>query len=151
MGFDDTWADADPDQGGNDNPPDDGIHDVALVDARAFTSKGGDDTVVFEWRTVDGDYSWSQVCGFKSPKAAGFTKGQCITAGVDVDSVGSLDELDAALKECVAGFYEVEVQRNGEFVNTYIRGGQKPSQPDVPADTAGLQPAAASKDDDVPF
>jgi hypothetical protein len=150
MSFGDTWADANP-EGGNDNPPPEGIHDVALTDASAFESKAGNDTVTFDWRTVDNQYDWTQVCGFKSPKAAGFTKGQCMTAGVDVDSVGSLDELDAALKQCVGGYYEVEVQHNGEYVNTYIRGGHKPAEPDVPADTSDLQPAAAGGDDTVPF
>jgi hypothetical protein len=152
MGFDDTWADANPD-GNEDNAPPDGLVDAALVDAGAFTSKAGDDFVRFEWQSVDKEYQWTQLNGFKSLKAAGFTKGQCMKLGVDVESVLSLEEIDTAVKEHISQFYEVEIERNtgndGKvYVNTYIRDGQ--ATPDVPADTR-FTPAAAGGDDDIPF
>lgn len=141
MGFADTWSDADPD-GNNDsaNPPREGLFDVALVGARAFESKKGEDTVVLEFQTVDKQHQWSSLHGFKTPQAAGFTKGACQKIGVDVESVSSLEELDAALKAFVGGFYEVEVKKNGEFWNTYVNDGVGPPKADVPADTEGLQP-----------
>lgn len=155
MGFDDTWADATPDMTGSDDAPPDGKHDAALIDAGAFTSKNGNDVVKLEFQTVDRQFQWSAIYGFNSVKAAGFTKGQCQVVGVNIDQVGSLDELDQALKDHVAGFYEVEVERNGDYVNTYVRDGGKPAVvSDVPADTSDLAPvpaAAGNSDEDLPF
>ena len=140
MGFADTWSEADPEGGSGDDPPREGIHDVALIDARAFESKNGAEVVVLEFQTVDKQHQWSSLHGFKTSQAAGFTKGACQKVGVDVASVGSLEELDAALKTFVGGFYEVEVKKNGDFINTYVNDGVGPPKADVPADTEGLQP-----------
>lgn len=153
-GFDGTWAEASTD-GNNDDAPPDGTHDVALVDARAFTSKAGDDFAALEFQTIDKQHQWTLLGGFKTTQAAGFTKAACMKVGVDVDSVHSLEELDTALKAVVGGFFEVEVKRNGDFTNTYVNDGiQAQNVPDLPADTKDLQPAAAggkADDDDVPF
>lgn len=157
MGFDDTWADANPDAAGGDNgnPPPDGTHDVALVDASAFTSKGGNDMVVLEWQKLsEREYQWPSLHGFKTQQAANFTKKTCREVGVDIDNVESLDALDAALKEHVSKFYEVEVKRNGDFINTYVNGGGvvPVTVPDVPADVEGLgDPPGAQFGDDAPW
>lgn len=149
MGFEDTWANASTEDSG-DNAPPDGLYDAALMDAGAFTSKQGNDVGKLEWQTVDKQYQWTQILGFKNPKQAGFSKAQCMKVGVDVDGVSSLDELDEALKEKVGGFYELEVQHNGEFVNTYVRDGAVPS--DLPApDPVPAAAPGAEFGDDVPW
>lgn len=151
MGFDDTWAQADPDAVGNseDNAPDDGTHDAALIEGRAFTSKGGNDMVVLEWQTVDRQHQWPSLHGFKTQEAANFTKKTCRDLGVAIDDVASLDELDSLLKEHVGEFFEVEVKRNGDYINTYINGGGVKPVADVPADVSP-DPVPAG-DDGVPF
>jgi hypothetical protein len=154
--FDETWADANPGQP-DDDAPADGKHDAALIDASAFTSKNGKDVVKLEFQTVDKDHTWGVIYGFNSVKAAGFTKGQCQAIGVNTEApdIVSLDALGQALKEHVGEFFEVDVERNGEYVNTYVRGpaaGAVP-QSDVPADTGDFETVPASNDDggDVPF
>lgn len=149
MGFDDMWENADP-EGNNDTAPEDGIYDVALVDANAFTSKGGHDLVTLEWQTADKEHQWTSLHGFKTMQAAGFTKGTVMKLGVDPSTAGSLSELDAALKPCVGRYFEVEVKRNGDFVNTYVNDGQGPA-PDVPADTSGMDAPKTEDGDPVPF
>jgi hypothetical protein len=150
MGFDDTWADASP-EGGEDNAPPNGLHDAALIDAGAFTSKSGNDVARLEFQTVDKQHQWTSILGFGSSKQAGFSKAQCMKVGVDVDAVASLEELDAALKACTGGFYEVEVEHNGEYVNTYVRDGAQPNESDIPTPEMEPAPAGAEFGDDVPF
>lgn len=147
--FDETWADANPDatQSDGEAPPD-GMYDVALVGADAFTSKAGKDVAKLEFRTVDGEHEWTMLMGFASTKAAGFSKGTCLKIGVNVDEVSSLDALGEALRGFVGGFYEVVVERNGDFVNTYVNDGA-PSPSDVPAPE--IEPANVGSTDDVPW
>jgi hypothetical protein len=152
MGFDDTWADAVPrtDENSNGNPPPNGTYDVALIDASAFTSKAGDDYVKFEWQTVDKQHAWPQLNGFGTVKAAGFTKGQCMKVGVDVELVSAFAHIDDALKPLIGQFYEVKVEHNGEYVNTYVLDGQgAPMGADVPADNSSTP--ASTDNDPVPF
>jgi hypothetical protein len=151
--FQDNWANAKTD-GADNEPPDTGTYEVALIDADAFVSKAGEDWVKFAFRRTSDDYEWDVIFGFRTPKATGFTKSQVAELGVDVDGLDSFDDLKAALAEKVGGFYEVEVVQNGDRRNTYVRGVNGGS--DVPADTEGLDDArdavAASKaDDDIPF
>lgn len=152
-GFDDTWAEASADGNNQDDAPPDGTYDAALIDAGAFTSKQDNDVAKLEFQTVDKQYTWTMIMGFASTKAASFSKGTCATVGVDVDSVNSMEELDTALKAVVGGFFEVKVERNGDWTNTYVQDGIPAQQPDVPADTSDLQPtpSGASDDDDLPF
>lgn len=152
MTFSDTWQDANPD-GGDNEPPEPGVYDVALIDADAFTSKAGDDWAKLELQDVATKYEWTLLLGFKNPKQAGFSKGVCQTVGVDVDSVSSLEELGSALKTHVGSYYSVKVEQNGDYRNTYINGpADEGPKAEVPADTEGLEPAAAaSGDESVPF
>lgn len=147
MSFEDTWANASVDQT-DDNSPPDGMYDAALVDAGAFTSKQGNDVAKLEFQTVDKQYDWTMILGFGSPKQAGFSKATCMKIGVNVESVSSLDELDEALKAQVGGFFEVTVERNGEYVNTYVNDGATPG--DVPPPDP-VPATACFGDDDIPF
>lgn len=152
MSFDSTWSTADPDAVGNiDNaePPEPGVYDVTLIGAGAFTSKKQEDWVKLLWRRMPDGHEWPVLLGFASEKGANFTKRECRELGVNVDTVGSLDELDTAVKAYVGHYYTVEVVQNGEFRNTYLRGRMS----DVPADTSDFAPAAVSGpvDDTIPF
>jgi hypothetical protein len=135
MSFTNTWASATvEEQGGNDAPAP-GLYTVAVVDAKAFTSKKGDDWVIIELRGLDGastDHEWPLLLGFKSQEQANFTKRACRDLGVDVDNVTGLEALDEALKAaCVGRYFNVEVKQNGEYRNTYLQGPSEGVQGDL--------------------
>jgi hypothetical protein len=154
MSFDSTWPTADPDAVGNvDNgePPEPGFYDVVLIDASALTSKKNEDWVILKWQILGTDHDWPQVLGFRSEAAANFTKREVRELGVNVDQIGSLDELDTALRTQVAKFFRVEVVQNGDFRNTYIRGAAN-STSDIPVDPGDFAPVTAGvPDEDIPF
>lgn len=157
LNFGELWQNANPDAlGGNDTPPPDGVHDVALIDAEAFT-KREDPSLSFQkmrWQLIsDAEYEWDSFYGHQ--KQANIAKRETRELGIDIDSIDSLAALDAALRAQVGTYYRVEVTRSkrddgGEWVNTYVRGLLTP---EVPVDAP--QPVAAgggtAADDDVPF
>lgn len=159
MSFSSTWPTATADAPAGGDAPDPGLYTVAVIDAKAFTSKKGDDWVVVELRAIGGpaaDHEWPLLLGFKSQEQANFTKRACRDLGVDVDNIAGLDELDGALKQTAVGrYFNVEVKQNGEFRNTYLQGPAEGVQGDL--DDAG--PASApngggeglADDDDIPF
>lgn len=140
----------------NNDPPNPGIYDVVIQDAKAFTSKSGIDLVVVEWNITSGPqtgYSWGDMHGFKNEMAVGFTKAMCMSIGVDITGVGQLEDLDASLRQRVGEFYTVEVKQGKKgFRNTYVLGqATQGALSDVPS--GGFETAAtgASADDDLPF
>lgn len=154
-GFDpNRWQDADPDAGfENSEPPDPGLYEVSVQDARAFESKAGDDILVVEFRVITGPltgHTWGVVNTFKSEGAVKVAKGMCSRLGVDVDGIGSLDELDTAVKAVLGNYYAVEVKQNGQYRNTYVEAplSDVPKQgiPGMPDATA-----PAADDEPVPF
>lgn len=147
--FDQAWADADPDKVGTDNgePPAPGTYTATLAVAEAFTSKKDEAWVKFVWRLLDQTDEWSVLYGFRSQAAANVAKNQIREVGVDVDNVAGLDGLDAALKQVVGGYFDIEVVQSGEFLNTYVRGKATSELPDsVPAAAV-----ATAQTDSVPF
>jgi hypothetical protein len=152
VSFQQHWPNATADGTNSNNlqPPDEGLFDVALIDAGAFTSKRGADIAKVEFRVVSQAYNgaeWAVLLGFDTQTKANIAKATCAQIGVDVETVESLDELDTALKEKVGGYYTVEVKRNGEYLNTYIQGEADVAPPE-PAAVAAGQPIT---DDDIPF
>jgi hypothetical protein len=151
MGFNDTWENATAKGGGDNQPPEPGLYEAALTDTDAFVSKAGDEWVKLTLRRVTDNHEWDVMLGFKSQKQANVTKGTLARIGVAVDEVASFDDFKSALKAVEGRYYEVEVKQNGDFVNTYINE-QVDGEPEVPADTADMQPAAAGgSDEDIPF
>lgn len=156
MGFNDTWGQVDPNAVGGDDsqPPEAGTYTVVLKDADAFTSKKGEDWQKLEFGLLDRDHDWTVLFGFKSQAAANFAANQAREVGVDVSGIRSMEELAAALKQHVGTYYEVEVEQNGEYRNTYIRG-RSTSEPlnslgaQAPAPPTPVAAGAASSD--VPF
>lgn len=148
MSFAARWADADPDAAGaENNPPEAGVYDVVLIEADAFTSKAGDDYVKLRWQRVDDPtWEWDQLQGFRTQAAASFAKREVRELGVDVDVIGSLDELRGAISTHIGSYYTVEVEQRGEYRDTYIRGSTRP-------DLAAAPPPAAAETepDDIPF
>lgn len=159
MSFADTWASADPDAVGGQagKPPEPGEYTVALIEAKADTSKSGNAYAVLTLRDARTQHEWAVLFGFKSQGSANFAKNQIRELGVNVDAVADLAELDAALKAVVGGFFEVEVVAAADpqyDASTYIRGrataaGQEPVS-DV---SSAVEPVAAGEvpTDDVPF
>lgn len=163
MSFQETWQQAaeHADEGFQPSqPPDPGMYDIEIRDAKAFTSNAGNDTVVIELRLASGPHQgheWAIILGFGSEGAAKVAAAQCSRLGVHVKDVASLDELDRALKQHVGEYHTVEVKQNGQYRNTWLQGQITTAPPasDVPVDTTDFQPAAAPAGnvppDDIPF
>jgi hypothetical protein len=155
MSFSDTWAAAPVDDQQDTSQPPIGLFTVEITNAKAITSKAGDDWVIIEVRGIDGaaqDIDWSVLQGFKSPQQAGFTKRVVRDLGVDIDTISGsdIDELDQALKPIVGTYHTVEVKQNGDYRNTYFRGPVK--QETLPAEqTAAAGAATNGNDEDIPF
>ena len=150
MSFTDVWGNADPDATGAGDPPEEGIYDVLLCDASAFMSKEKQELwIKLTFRQITGDSEWDVLQGFRSQKQSNFSKRTCKLIGVDVDAIGSLEDLDRALRERCGNYFTVEVKQNGEFVNTYVQEGATPNvAPPPPPPTTAAAPLA---DDDIPF
>ena len=162
MTFEERWATASEEGGGEDNaPPGTGVFEAVLTgDTDAFVSQAGNDIVKLGFKDVHSGHEWAVLYGFKSPKAANVTKGQVAALGVEVDLVESFEELGLAIKEKVGNYYTVECKESGnpQFPwNTYVIGQNEGAPPsDLPADTTGLDEAkeavaAAQNGDDVPW
>lgn len=154
--FDEMWRQADPDAiGGDDsNPPEPGVYTATLLDAGAFFSKVGDAIQKMRWGCVESPNEWTVIYGFKTQGAASFAKREARAVGVSVDAVSSIEELNMALQTYKGAYFEVEVTRNGDFLNTYIRGPVQAGSPlaSVPAQQPAAQPTGAHiPTDDVPF
>jgi hypothetical protein len=112
------------------------------------------------WRTTDMAYYWETLNGMAGQRK-GFTKKLLAGVGVDLDVVNSFDQLGDELAQFENRAYTVRVERNGNFLNTYVEGAETAPLPDVPVDDRGLPdpaPAAAAArsaadlfGDDVPF
>lgn len=158
MSFD-LWHTADPDaesEGGTLEPPADGIYEVALTAASAFTAKeSGVPFVKTSFKDVVSEFEWTVLHGFKSQAQANVTKKTCRTLGVDIDNVTSQEQLDQTLGQLVGTYYAVTVKTNGKFRNTYIDG---PTAGTVPASSSDFPPqetvpagGGATDEDDIPF
>lgn len=160
MSFAQHWPNANPENagsGGADNPPPDGKHQVVLVDGGAWTAKSsGNETLKFEFRTVDGRFEWPSIGGWSTQSNADYAAKALEALGLDFKVLRSLEQIDAAVKSLVGRFFTVTVKRNGEYVNTYIDGPAQGVQ--QAADFSAPQPAApvpaaagAGSDSDIPF
>jgi hypothetical protein len=155
VSFSETWPKATADGSENNDPPPEGSYEVALVDTSAFVSKKGAEIVKLELRVVsahENGHEWTELRSFASQGAANAAKAACSRLGVDVESVSSLEELDAELKQLVGRYYEVSVVRNGEYLNTYVEH-ETTAQHAAPAAAAeAAAPAAGAADSDpVPW
>lgn len=166
MTFAATWPHADADAVGGESgddmtPPADGLHEVTLTGGGAWTSKSEADWVRFEFVTNDElQHKWTVLLGFKSQSQANMTKRKLRELGVPVDDLGSLDEIDAAIKGQIGSYFTVRVERDGKFENTYVEGPAVADGAPVPAaapaaaaPAAPAAPAAAAvgADQDIPF
>jgi hypothetical protein len=146
VSFADTWAKATVDGNENTSPPPEGVYEVALIAASAFTSKKGSEIVKLEFKVMsvnEQGHEWTEIRSFGSQGAANAAKATCHSLGADVD-VASLEDLDGELKALVGRYYEAKVVRNGEYLNTYIEGDATP--------VSDFQPAPLpAGDDDIPF
>lgn len=153
----DAWQSADPDAPmENNDPPDPGVYEAMLADAKAFTSSKGNDVAIVEWKIVSGGqmagYQYPAIYTFKNEGAIKAAKATAARIGVDVDKIGGLDDLDVALKQHIGDYYGIEVVQNGQWRNTYVQGRAQAPLSDVPND--GFDPAptdAATDDQTIPF
>jgi len=150
MNFGALWQNANPDAvGGENEPPEDGRYQVALIEAGAAISKREKPYQKMVWRRLEDKHEWTVIHGFASEGSANMAKREARAIGVNVDEVTSLEELDAGLKAQVGGYFIVDVQRSGDFTNTYVSGtltGEVPME--APEPVAATTPG---NDDGVPF
>lgn len=141
---------------GNDlEPPADGTYKgTTLIDAGAFTAKSGKDFVKFEWQTTDGA-RWTVLQGFKSEAQAAVTWSEVGKLGINATEIHDLDQLDAALKQHIGGYFDVAVKTNGQFRNTYLNGPSVGDNPVVQEQVAAGATSATGdtpkNDDDLPW
>lgn len=162
MTFEQQWANASADENppSNMDPPGEGAFQVALTAAKALVSKKGNEVVILELRAVgppsDG-YEWTHFLRFEPQGVANIAKRTCHLIGVAVDAVESLDDLNEALQEHVGNYYDIEVKRNGDYLNVYFDGPSQSLPPTPPTQfvTDGPRQTAAKVvagiDDDIPF
>lgn len=148
-----VWQTADPDAPLDSNdPPEPGEYTVVIAGARAFQSSKGNDIVIVEWNITNGPltaYQWPDIYSFKNEGSVKAAKGMCARIGVDVEAIGSLEDLDARLHQRIGEYFTVEVKQNGQFRNTYVTGRPVGALSDIPNDGA-FEPVPAN-DDDIPF
>jgi hypothetical protein len=136
--------------------PPEGIHSAYLMAARL--QLGDNDFIVTEWQA--GSYWWETLFGFNARRMK-FTQAFLDGLGINRKAVMDDDSMRLALAKAQGQVYSVRVERNGEYVNTYIEDRQVPmTTSDAPADTRGLPPAGGvvestaqpvPADDDIPF
>lgn len=157
-----AWHDADPDAPLESNdPPKPGEYEVVIAGARAFTSSKGNDIAIVEWNITAGPltgYQWPDIYTFKNEGSIKAAKGMCARIGVDVEQVGALEDLDAALNARVGEYFRVKVVQNGNFRSTYVLGRANeqlaPRGSDFPDDGAFQSAGAgggAQETEDIPF
>lgn len=168
MSFQETWQNATADGSNDAPPPDPGMYDVTLADARAFVSKKGEawTTLTFRVESLrNKGHEWDVLLGYRSQKQANVAKATVSKLGVDVDAITGIEDLDAALKQLVGQMFAVEVKQNGEYRNTYVDGPVQGSQTTAPvtdatppsaaedflAPPAAADPTPVMTDDGVPF
>lgn len=152
------WNDTEISDNGNSRAPEPGSYEVMLHDARAFTSKAGDDYVALELKVALGPeagHEWTELRSFKNENAVRATKTTVTRLGMNVDEIATLAEFDTELKKLIGNWYTVDVKQNGKYRYVYFNGqvSNTPPMTDIPVDTSDFQPTGAGvKDDDtIPF
>lgn len=149
MNFGEAWMNANPDDIGGNQPPEPGLHDAALVDTVAAMSKRGSLYMRLTWQRVEDRHQWDAMFGLGTPTGIALAKREARELGIDIDTVSTIEQLDAALATKRGGYYRVSVEQNGDYTNTYVRGVLTPEVPvEAPAPSS---PTPAAANDDVPF
>jgi hypothetical protein len=141
---------------GDGGEPPDGEHMATLVRAKVGESrKTGATLIIIEWQTLDLAFYWTVFRGVAGSQGT-HTHKLLDALGIDMDNLGSWDELGDELAQVEGNDYLVKVRRNGEFLNTDVLEKPTSVQTQIPVgpqpsvNTAG--PASAVfDDDDIPF
>jgi hypothetical protein len=142
--------------------PPDGTHTAWLERTSVFDSKAGQTFIRACWRTTDMAYYWESLHGTEG-NGKPHTQRLLGALGIDLEHMGSWDQVgdELAVRENIA--FLVGVKHNGNFLNTTVEGRPDTVQPEIPPDDRGLpEPAAAGAqagggagdlfgDDDIPF
>ncbi len=133
--------------------PLDGLHHATLESGGVLDTRNGI-RVKLAWRTLDLEHSWESWHG-TSGRAKRFTQEAMVALGVDFSNLKDWEELDAELKAREGSVYMVRVERNGDYLNSYVEGKPQGVQEEL-IDSSGLPepaavPAGDAGDDDIPF
>lgn len=152
---------------GSSGEPPDGFYTARLEHTALLDTKNGK-RLKTEWRTVtaaDGgtaEYAWDAWNGLEGAGAK-FGADQLDALGITLAAITTEDQLRDALLDLENGIYTVRVERNGNFLNTFVEDrGPALAAPAVPHDELEpiapgdaqdeLAPAGNSLfDDDIPF
>lgn len=155
MSFGDQWGAATVGENDRSDPPEPGIYQVAVTDAKAFTAKSGSDYLIVELRIVSGHgigHEWSLVANLSTEGGVKAAKNISARLGLPIEHIASLEDLDREVKIPIGSYFEVEVVQKGEWRNTYIKGPATADVSDVtPAEPASVGAAQSTVDDDIPF
>lgn len=137
-------------------PPPPGMYDVRVDSADIFESKAGDTYLKMTYTIVGHQHTghqWQAIHGFKDTQLA-FTKAHIKRLGVDVATIKTEDELEAALEGIVGRHFTVEVVQRGPYTNTDVKAAAPApvAAPDIPIPgiTNGTK-TPRHNDDDLPF
>lgn len=141
-------------------PPPPGFYLADLVDGGAFTSRQEVDWAKMTFSVASGHlqgHQWDVLYPLEDdhprfPIAAR----ELVAIGVDLDRVADLGELEDAIRGRAGRRFEIEVERNGKYVNTIVKAEDRQTQMDVPIDDRDLPergnaPTAQEDDEDIPF
>lgn len=155
MSFADQWGAATVNDSDRTEPPEPGLYEVALDDARAFTAQSGNPWFVVELRVVTGDqtgHKWSILADLAKEGGIKAAKSMSAKLGVDVSEIASIEDLDRLAKVHVGSYYTVDVVQKGDFRNTYVRGpADGVSEPAGAAAQSAAQEPPPYTDEDIPF
>ena len=152
----DMWTNADPDAKGpieeiTLEPPADGKVTAALMDVYAGEGKNGP-FISVTWQSLETQYKWKVLGGFKSQGAANMAKKMIRDLGVDVDNI-AFDQINDAARPRLGEYYNLTIKRSGKFANTYVdgpaSGGIKES--DIASPPIGEPVTVPTDDSHVPF
>jgi hypothetical protein len=137
--------------GGDAGEPADGIHTATLQTAAVFESKAGAWWIRTCWQTADLAHYWESLHGTEGG-AQRFTLRLLAAIGVNLETLGSWDQLGDELATIEGGIFTVKVTHRGEFLNTEIEGRPQGIQTAIPVETPTAAPRSAIfDDDDIPF
>lgn len=140
---------------GFDEPPPPDIYEAELIKAETFLSKAGEDWLRLTWKVLTGrlrDHCWSHIQALERYKADGSDNEMAlaITArilssiGVDIAAIQTPNDLLPLLDRVRGSAFEVEVKRNGSFVNTTPKRRLESVQQDMPTGGYGQQAQPSS-------
>ena len=130
----------------------DGIHQVTVVEADAFTGKDGAEYAKVTLRTEDGQ-TFDDFRSLTHPVSRQIAGENLALYGVDIDAVADFEDLALAMAELAGVTAEVGVEHNEKgYLNVKVHNTRPAGAvEEVPAEPVEPAPVPAPADDPPPF